>query len=186
MHGAETQATPAGLQGRSEGRIRSHAQGGRNRWALAVEQSFSRINLPKPIQMFFFLGLPQSSPGGMGLILGLEIKTPHAAWYSQKKKKKTTQDNPFFYSKPYGMPPWASLVVQLVKNPPAMRETWVWSLGWEDPPEKGKATHSSILAWRVPWGHVESDTTERLSLPSLEPGDQRKPLATSQGICRNL
>ena len=44
-----------------------------------------------------------------------------------------------------------SLVVQMVKNPPAMRETWVWSLGWEDPLEKGKAAHSSILAWRIPW-----------------------------------
>ena len=44
---------------------------------------------------------------------------------------------------------WASLVAQLVKNPPAMRETWVRSLGWEDPLEKGKATHSSILAWRI-------------------------------------
>ena len=39
----------------------------------------------------------------------------------------------------------------LVKNPPAMRETWVRSLGWEGPLEKGKATHSSILAWRIPW-----------------------------------
>ena len=46
---------------------------------------------------------------------------------------------------------WASLVTQLVKNLPAMRETWVPSLGWEDPLEKGKATHSSILAWRIPW-----------------------------------
>ena len=46
---------------------------------------------------------------------------------------------------------WASLVAQLVKNPPAMRETWVQSLGWEDPLEKGKSTHSSILAWRIPW-----------------------------------
>ena len=46
---------------------------------------------------------------------------------------------------------WASLVAQLVKNPPAMRETWVWLLDWEDPVEKGKATHSSILAWRIPW-----------------------------------
>ena len=44
----------------------------------------------------------------------------------------------------------ASLVAQLVKNPPAMRETWVQSLGWEDPLEKGKATHSSILAGRIP------------------------------------
>ena len=46
---------------------------------------------------------------------------------------------------------WASLVAQLIKNPPAMWETWVSSLGWEDMVEKGKATHSSILAWRIPW-----------------------------------
>ena len=64
---------------------------------------------------------------------------------------------------------WASLLAQLIKNLPAMRETWVWSLGWEDPLEKGKATHSSILAWRISWtgysiGRKESDTTERLAL----------------------
>ena len=47
--------------------------------------------------------------------------------------------------------PWVSLVDQLVKNPPATREAWVRSLGWEDPLEKGKAAHSSILAWRIPW-----------------------------------
>ena len=62
-----------------------------------------------------------------------------------------------------------SLVAQLVKNLPAVRETWVQSLGWEDPLEKGKATHSSILAWRIPWteepgrlksmGSQESNTT---------------------------
>ena len=45
----------------------------------------------------------------------------------------------------------ASLVAQMVKNPPAMWETWVRPLSWEDPLEKGKATHSSILAWRIPW-----------------------------------
>ena len=44
----------------------------------------------------------------------------------------------------------ASLVVELVKNPPSMQETWVQSLGWEDTLEKGTATHSSILAWRIP------------------------------------
>ena len=52
---------------------------------------------------------------------------------------------------------WASLVAQLVKNPPARRETWIQSLGWEDPLEQGLATHSSILAWKFhglysPWG----------------------------------
>ena len=46
---------------------------------------------------------------------------------------------------------WASLVAQLVKKPPAMWETWVQSLGWEDSLEKGKVTHSSVLAWRIPW-----------------------------------
>ena len=60
---------------------------------------------------------------------------------------------------------WASLVAQLVKNPPAMRETSVQSLGWEDPLEKRTATHSSSLAWRIPWtaqsmGRRESDTAE--------------------------
>ena len=45
---------------------------------------------------------------------------------------------------------WAFLVAQLVKNSPAMWDTWVRSLGWEDTLEKGKATHSSILSWRIP------------------------------------
>ena len=47
--------------------------------------------------------------------------------------------------------PWACLVAQMVKNPPTMWETWVWFLGQEDSLEKGKATQSSILAWRIPW-----------------------------------
>ena len=57
----------------------------------------------------------------------------------------------------------ASLVAQLVKNLPAIQGTPVLSLSWEDPLEKGTATHSNILAWRNPWysprGHKESDTT---------------------------
>ena len=55
----------------------------------------------------------------------------------------------------------ASLVAQLVKNPPAMRETWVWSLGWDLSLEKGQAMHSRILAWRTPgtvWGVAKSQT----------------------------
>ena len=65
-------------------------------------------------------------------------------------------------------------MAQLVKNLPAVRETWVQSLGWEDPLQKGMATHSSILAWTIPWteepgrlqsmGLQESDKTERLTL----------------------
>ena len=49
-------------------------------------------------------------------------------------------------------------MAQLVKNPPAMKETWVRSLGWGDLLEKGMATHSSILAWRIPWTTVQSVT----------------------------
>ena len=60
-------------------------------------------------------------------------------------------------------------MVQLVRNLPAMQETWLQSLGWEDPLETGKATHPSILAWRIPrtiqsMGSQRVDTTERLSL----------------------
>ena len=58
----------------------------------------------------------------------------------------------------------ASLVAQLVENLPAMQEIWAQSLGWEDPLEKGTATHSNILAWRIPRGRKESDMTERSSL----------------------
>ena len=64
---------------------------------------------------------------------------------------------------------WTSLVAQLVKNLHAVQEPWLWSLGWEDPQEKGKATHPSILAWRIPWtvyspwDHKDFDTTERFS-----------------------
>ena len=65
------------------------------------------------------------------------------------------------------------LVAQLVTNLPAMQEAWVQSLGWEDPLEKGMATHSNILAWRIPWTvfpwvHKELDTTEQISLSLSE------------------
>ena len=66
-------------------------------------------------------------------------------FYSWVKKICWRRDRlPTLYS-------WASLVAQMVKNLPVIREPWVRSLGWEDPLEKGKATHSSILAWRIPW-----------------------------------
>ena len=58
---------------------------------------------------------------------------------------------------------WASLVAQLVKNPPAMRKTWAQSLGWEDPLEKGKATHSTILAWRIDRKSTRLNSSHRLT-----------------------
>ena len=69
--------------------------------------------------------------GDPSLILGLERSTGEGI------------GSPLQYS-------WASLMAQLVKSQPAMLETWVQSLSWEDPLEKGKATHSSILTWRIP------------------------------------
>ena len=78
----------------------------------------------------------------------------------------------------------ASLVAQLVKNMPAIQETWVRFLGWQDPLEKRIDTHFSILAWRIPrtspWGRKEADRTERLSrhfrilkVCELQPGGAR-------------
>ena len=69
---------------------------------------------------------------------------------------------------------WASLVAQLVKNLPVIREIWVQSLGWEDPLEKGKATHSSILAWRILW-----------TVQSLELQTVRHNWATFTSLSRN-
>ena len=73
---------------------------------------------------------------------------------------------------PMGLPPLPTLAnliplgAQMVKNLPARQGTWVWSLGWENPLEKEAATHSSILAWRIPWteeAFKELDMTERLT-----------------------
>ena len=89
-----------------------------------------------------------------------------------------------------GAPERASLVAQLVKNLPARRETWVRSLGWEDPLEKGMATRSSILAWRIPWtvqsmGGTELDRTQRLSFHftfrAQERAVRQRPLGKGAG-----
>ena len=67
----------------------------------------------------------------------------------------------------------ASLVPQMVKNPPAMEEAWVQSLGQEDPLEKGMATHSTILAWRVPWteepGGIQSMGLQESNMTATKP-----------------
>ena len=74
----------------------------------------------------------------------------------------------------------------MVKNPPAMQQTWVRSLGWEDPLEEGMATHSSILAWRIPvdreqrslmgyssWVCKESDMAKQLSTSTVSNGPKK-------------
>ena len=85
------------------------------------------------------MGFPGSSPGKESVCnAGDPGSIPRAG-----RSPEEWTDYPLQYS-------WASLMAQLVKNLPAMWETWVQSLVWEDPLEKGTATHSSILAWRIP------------------------------------
>ena len=103
------------------------------------------------IQSIYIYGLPSSSvgkesacnAGDPSLIPGLRSSPGEGIRY------------PLRYS-------WASLVAQMVNNPPVVRETWARSLGWEDPLEKGMATNSSIHAWRSPW------TEEPGKLQSME------------------
>ena len=116
--------------------------GGRKIFTAAAIHCLKKVTVAsvRSYNMAFRIGFPDSSvgkesacnAGDPGSIPGLERSAGDGIGY------------PLQYA-------WASLVAQLVKNPPSMQETWVWSLGWEDPLEKGKATHSSILAWRIPW-----------------------------------
>ena len=82
------------------------------------------------------------------------------SWVRKIHWRRDRLPTPVFLGFPYG----SAGNLSLLKNLPAIRETWVQFLGWEGPLEKGKATHYSILAWRIPWTGAESDTTERLSL----------------------
>ena len=86
--------------------------------------------------------MPRFHCEGHGSTPGEGTKILHAMWLSQKRKKEKILIIPPFE---------AFLVAQMVKNLLAIQETWVRSLGWKDPVEKGMATHSSILAWRIPW-----------------------------------
>ena len=86
---------------------------------------------------------------------------------------------------------WASLVAQPVKNLPAVWETWVWSLGWEGPLEKGKVTQSSVLAWRIHGLVVQVVTKSRTRLnefhthtPPLSPGIRISNLPDSKDACK--
>ena len=100
------------------------------------EDHWRRDRLPTPV----FLGFPDGSAGKESLCnVGDLVSIPGLQRFPGER-----MGYPLQYS-------WASLVAQLIKNPPAMRETWIPSLGWKNPLEKEKATYSSILAWRIPW-----------------------------------
>ena len=155
---------------------------------------FSELNTQKNHPEIVLKCRLWSNRPGWGLSLWISSKLLTAAggpettlWISESQPRKPLVDTAYFEKS--DMEPilccpqhlsgsliiWAfnysgaSLVAQLVKNPPAMQETGVWSLGWEDPLEKGVATHSSILAWRIPglyspWDCKELDMTDWLSL----------------------
>ena len=99
-------------------------------------RSLRRERLPTPV----FLGFPGGSAGKESSCNDGELGSIPELGRSPGGRK----GYPLQYS-------WASLVAQMIKNPPAMQETWIRSLSWEDPLEKGTATYSSILAWRIPW-----------------------------------
>ena len=111
------------------------------------------------------LGLGRSPGGGHGNPLQYSsVENPHG-------QRGLVGYSPWGHKESDTTKQLTTLLAQTVKNLPAMRETWVRSLGWEDPLEEGMATHSSILAWRIPmdrgawWatvlGVAELDTTKR-------------------------
>ena len=79
----------------------------------------------------------------------------------------------------------APLLAQTVKNLPAMQEAWVWSLGWEDPLEKGMETHSSVLAWRISWTE-EPDGPQSMASQSVRHNSEPHTLSLSLLVPRNL
>ena len=100
--------------------------------------------------MFVLIRLCKSTNSRQASLVAQLVRNPPAmqetrVWFLGREKSPGEGIGyPLQYSR-------ASLVAQMVKNPPAMWKTWVRPLGWEDPLEEGTATHSSILAWRIPW-----------------------------------
>ena len=105
-------------------------------WFLGQEDLLEKERLPTPV----FLGFPGGSAGKESACNARDTNSISGTGRSAGEG--------IGYTLQYSL---ASLVAQLVKNLPAMQETWVGSLDWEDPLEKEKATHSNILAWRIPW-----------------------------------
>ena len=100
--------------------------------------------------LFRFLGFPGNSAGKES---ACNAGDPSSIPGSERSARERI-GYPLLYS-------WASLVAQLVRNLSVVWETWVWYLSWEDPLEKGKSTHSSILAWRIPWT-IQSMGSQRI------------------------
>ena len=124
-----------------------------NSWVRKIP--WKRDRLPSPV----FMGFPGGSDGKES---ACKAEDPSSIPESGRSRGEGI-GYPLQYS-------WAPLVAQTVKNPPAMQENWVRSLGWEDPLEEVMATHSSILAWRIPmdrgawWATVHGVAKSRTQL----------------------
>ena len=116
-------------------------------WERSKVRITSHRRGPRAFQVVPVVKNPPANGGDAGPIPGLG-RSPRGG-----------HGNPLQYA-------WASLVAQMVKNTPAMQETWVRSLSWEDPLEEGMTTHSSILAWKIPWtedpGGLQSMGSQRV------------------------
>ena len=116
---------------------------------LLLRSSFQRHNLTmrKTSDKLPLRGIPQIPD--LYFSKWLRSSKTRKVWKTGKRQEESKET--WWLSVRWYLTSWSFLVAQLVYNPPAMRETRVGSLGWEDILEKGKATYSSILAWRIPW-----------------------------------
>ena len=146
--------TPIFLPGKSMDRV--------SWWATVygVPKSQTRLRWQHRPDLTWFT--PPDNPCYPVIYLHEFLKDPWSCLYNSCLEYQYFKGNPSTQG--------ASLVAQLVKSLPAMRKTWVWSLGWEDPLEEGMATHSSILAWRIPTerpGRLQSMKLQRVGLSQL-------------------
>ena len=119
-------------------------------WGRSRDQGLEGLDELSRKTKFSLLSEMQCLPDVLGLLCG------HFLLFYLRQQQLTYSDISYMlvFKESLGidsMLPWASLAAQLVKNLPAMQETWVRSLGQEDLLKKGKAIHSNILAWRIPW-----------------------------------
>ena len=119
---------------------------------ITEEEMASRTQVPLLLSSLWY-GL---------LNLSIQYIGQHLDLSKKKKKRERERESHLLARNLSGLGTELVEVAQLVKNLATMWETWVWSLGWEDPLRKGKATHSSILAWRIPW------TTQSMGLQRVE------------------
>ena len=133
------------------------------------KKSLNFVNTSMRVWSVIFLRMLQNEASPCSLLPRPSL-TKSQDWGLEGRNSKLWRDLPRMVSeatKGVFIRSFTSLIAQLVKNPPAIQETMVRFLGWEDPLEKGKATHSSILAWRIPWTIVHGDAKSQTRLSNF-------------------